>query len=82
MAYDVTVYRVDDVRGNSFAAWETGGKKTMANMSASDWQALRSSMDSPAESVSHAVCGTSFSKTFSLSSPGALFLSIEPSIAK
>jgi xylan 1,4-beta-xylosidase len=82
MAYDVTAYRVDDVRGNSFAAWDSGGRKTMANMSASDWQALRSSMDSPAESVSHAVCGTSFSKNFSLSSPGALLLTIEPSTMK
>jgi len=82
MAYDVTAYRVDDVKGNSFAAWDTAGRKTMANMSASDWQALRSAMDSPAESVSHAVCGTTFSKTFSLSSPGVLFVTIEPSIAK
>jgi hypothetical protein len=39
-------------------------------------------MDSPAEPVSHAVCGSTFSKTFSLSSPGVLFLTIEPSIAK
>ena len=82
MAYDVTAYRVDDMRGNSFATWNSGGRKTMANMSESDWQALRSSMDSPAESISHAVCGTTFSKTFSLSSPGVLFVSIEPAIAK
>jgi xylan 1,4-beta-xylosidase len=82
MAYDVTAYRVDDVRGNSFAAWDKAGRKNMTAMSESDWQALRSSMDSPAESVSHAVCGTTFSKTFSLSSPGVLFVTIEPSIAK
>jgi xylan 1,4-beta-xylosidase len=81
-AYDVTAYRVDDVRGNSFAAWDSAGRKTMDSMSASDWQTLRSSMDSPAESVSHAVCGDTFSKTFSLSSPGVLLLTIEPAIAK
>ncbi|MEI9950259.1 MAG: hypothetical protein WDO74_15100 [Pseudomonadota bacterium] len=82
MAYDVTAYRVDDVRGNSFAAWDSGGRKAMDKMTDADWQALRSSMDSPPEPVSHAVCGTTFSKTFSLSSPGVLLLTIEPSIAK
>jgi len=82
MAYDVTAYRVDDTRGNSFATWDSGGRKAMSSMSESDWQTLRSSMDSPAESISHAVCGTTFSKTFSLSSPGVLFVTIEPSVAK
>ena len=81
-AYDVTTYRVDDARGNSFATWDSGGRKTMANMSASDWQTLRGSMESPAEVVSTAACGDKFSKTFSLSSPGVLFLTIEPSVAK
>ncbi len=81
-AYDVTAYRVDDAHGNSFTTWDTGGRKTMDNMSASDWAALRSAMDSPAEPVGHALCGASFSKTFSLSSPGVLFLTIEPSVAK
>jgi len=28
------------------------------------------------------VCGDSFSKTFSLTSPGVLFVTIEPAIAK
>jgi len=82
MAYDVTAYRVDDVRGNSFATWDKAGRKTMDAMSADDWQALRSSMDSPAEPVAHALCGTTFSKTFSLSSPGVLFLTFEPSLMK
>jgi hypothetical protein len=82
MAYDVTAYHIDDTHGNSFATWEKGGKKSMDSMAASDWQTLRSSMDSPAEPVSHAVCGTTFSKTFSLSSPGVLFVTIEPSLAK
>ena len=81
LAYDVNVYRADDVRGNSFAAWSNGGKKSMANMTDSDWQALKSAMESPAEPVGQAVCGATMSKTFSLSSPGVLFLSIQPSLA-
>jgi xylan 1,4-beta-xylosidase len=80
MAYDVTSYRVDDVRGNAFAAWDGAGRKTMANMSDADWQALRSAMVSPAEPVGQAMCGATFSKTFSLSSPGVLFLTLEPSL--
>ncbi|HET7543676.1 MAG TPA: hypothetical protein VFK05_27575, partial [Polyangiaceae bacterium] len=82
MAYDVTAYRVDDSHGNSFATWDKAGKKDMDALSASDWDALKNSMASPAEPVSHAVCGTTFSKTFSLASPGVLFVTIEPSIAK
>jgi xylan 1,4-beta-xylosidase len=80
-SYDVTLYRVDDVRGNSFAAWNTAGKKTMATMSESEWQSLRTAMESPAEPVGQALCGTTMSKTFSLSSPGVLLLTIEPSRA-
>lgn len=82
MAYDVTAYHIDETHGNSFATWEKAGKKTMDAMMPSDWTTLRAAMDSPAEPVSHAVCGTKFSKTFSLSSPGVLFVTIEPSIAK
>ncbi len=82
LAYDVVASRVDDVRGNSFAVWDKAGKKTMANMSEADWQAVRSAMDSPAEPVGTAMCGAKFSKTFSLSSPGALLLTIQPSLAK
>jgi len=78
-SYDVTAYRVDDVRGNAFATWDTGGKKTMAAMSEAEWQALRAAMDPPAEPVGQALCGASFSKKFSLSSPGVLLLTIEPS---
>jgi beta-xylosidase len=81
-SYDVTAYRVDDVRGNAFAAWTQLGKKSMASMSTSDWQSLESAMASPAEPVGQALCGSTFSKTFSLSSPGALLLTIEPSLAK
>jgi len=52
----------------------------MASMSDTNWQTLRSSMDSPAEPVGQALCGTTFSKTFSLSSPGVMLLTIEPSL--
>lgn len=78
-SYDVNAYRVDDVRGNAFAAWEAGGKKTMAAMSEGEWQALRTAMDPPAEPVGQALCGASLTKKFSLSSPGVLLLTIEPS---
>jgi xylan 1,4-beta-xylosidase len=82
MAYDVTAYRIDDTHGNSFGVWDRAGKKDMTAMSADDWTALRNAMESPAEPVSHAVCGTKFSKTFSLASPGVLYVTIEPAVAK
>jgi xylan 1,4-beta-xylosidase len=82
MAYDVTAYRIDETHGNSFAVWNQAGKKDMDAMSAADWDAMRNAMNSPAESVSHAVCGSTFSKTFSLASPGVLYVTIEPSVAK
>jgi xylan 1,4-beta-xylosidase len=82
MAYDVTAYRVDDAHGNSFATWDSGMKKSMDSMSAGDWQTLRTAMDSPPESVAKAVCGSAFSKTFSLSSPGVFLLTFEPAVAK
>ena len=37
-------------------------------------------MVSPAESVAKAVCGATFSKTFNLSSPGVLLLTLEPAV--
>lgn len=79
-AYDVTLYRVDDVRGNAWAAWDGLGRPTMATMDDAAWQTLRDSMVSPAEPVGQALCGGSFSKSFSLSSPGVLLLTIEPSV--
>lgn len=82
MAYDVTAYHIDETHGNAFGVWDKGGKKNMDAMSADDWTALRNGMESPAEPVSHAVCGTKFSKTFSLSSPGVLYVTIEPAVAK
>jgi xylan 1,4-beta-xylosidase len=77
-SYDVSLYRIDDAHGNAFATWDAGGKKTMANMSETEWQALRTAMESPAEPVGQALCGATLSKKFSLSSPGVLLLSIEP----
>lgn len=79
-SYDVTLYRVDDVRGNAFNAWEKLGKKNMSDLSDADWQAIRGAMVSPAEPVSKALCGESFSKTFTLSSPGVLLLTLEPAV--
>jgi hypothetical protein len=81
-AYDVSTYRVDDVRGNAFAAWNMGGKKDMSAMSEADWTSLKNVMESQAEPVGSAQCGATFSKTFSLSSPGVLLLNIEPATKK
>jgi len=78
-SYDVTAYRVDDMHGNAFDTWSSAGKKAMSAMSDSDWQTLRTAMDPPAEPVGKALCGTSLSKKFSLSSPGVLLVTIEPS---
>lgn len=80
-SYNVTAYRVDDTRGNAFATWDGMGRPTMANMDAAAWQTLRASMESPAEPVGQALCGETFSKTFSLSSPGVLLLTLEPALA-
>jgi len=81
MAYDVTAYRVDETHGNAFALWDAQGRPTMSAMSAENWQALRDGMESPPEPVAAAVCGTTFSQTFSLSSPGVLLLTLEPAVA-
>jgi xylan 1,4-beta-xylosidase len=79
-AYDVTLYRVDDTRGNAWEVWDVAGRPTMANMDDAAWQSLRDSMVSPAEPVGEALCGSTFSKTFSLSSPGAMLLTLEPAV--
>jgi xylan 1,4-beta-xylosidase len=81
-AYDVTLYRVDEERGNAYAVWESMGRPDMPSMSEADWQALRDAMDSPAEPIGEALCGETFSQTFSLSSPGALLLTLTPSLAE
>jgi hypothetical protein len=81
-AYDVTLYRVDDVRGNAWAAWDGLGRPTMSAMDDAAWTTLRDSMVSAPEPVGEALCGDSFSKTFSLSSPGAMLLTLEPAVAE
>ena len=79
-AYDVTVYRVDDTRGNAWAAWDGLGRPAMADMDDAAWQTLRASMESTGEPVGSALCGESFSANFALSSPGVLLLTIEPAL--
>lgn len=79
MAYDVTAYRVDDTRGNAYASWQGMGRPAMPDMTDEQWQTLRDTMDSPPEPLGQAVCGTSFSQKFSLTSPGVLFITMTPS---
>ena len=78
LAYDATAYRVDETHGNAYATWENMGRPSMSAMAAADWQALRDSMDSPAEPLAVARCGATFTGTFSLPSPGVLFVSLTP----
>lgn len=80
LSYDVTSYRIDNVRGNAYAAWQGQGRPSMAEMSEANWQELRNVMESPAEPIGTALCGDSFSQSFSLSSPGVLFVTLSPSI--
>lgn len=83
VAYDVTAYRVDEVRGNAYAIWDDPlrmNRKPMSEMSDEDWQTLRDAMDSPPEPVGEALCGGTFSQTFSLSSPGVLFINFVPAL--
>ncbi len=82
VAYDVAVYHVDEVQGDAWAAWDDLGRPTMANMDEAAWGALQTSMEAPAVPVGEALCGDSFSSTFSLSSPGVLLLTIEPALAE
>lgn len=80
MAYDVTVYRVDETHGNAWGIWDSQGRPTMSSMTDENWTALRAGMESAPESVATAVCGSTFSQSFALSSPGALLLTIEPAL--
>ncbi len=82
VAYDVTEYRVDATHGNAYAAWQGMGRPGMADMSDADWQALRDTMESAPMPIGEALCGASFSKTFSLSSPGVLFVTLTPAVAE
>ena len=79
LAYDVTAYRVDEAHGNAYGTWETQGRPSMANMTEADWTALRDTMDSPAEPLGQALCGATFTQSFSLSSPGVLLVTLTPS---
>jgi len=83
-AYDITEYRVDETHGNAYAVWEGQGRPTMAEMEqeGTQWQALRDNMDSTGTSLGSALCGDTFKKTFSLSSPGVLFLKLTPAVAQ
>ncbi len=76
--YDVTTYRVDETHGNAYAVWEQWGRPTMGAMSAEDWTNLRSVMESAPEPLGAALCGDTFSQTFSLTSPGVLFVTLTP----
>lgn len=82
VAYDVTEYRVDTTHGNAYATWQGMGRPTMSSMTETDWQSLRDTMDSQPMPVGQAVCGETFSKSFSLSSPGVLFLTLAPARAQ
>jgi xylan 1,4-beta-xylosidase len=79
LPYDLTAYRVDDTHGNAYATWEAQGRPTMSEMSDSDWAALRDTMDSPAEPLGEGLCGATFTQSFSLPSPGVLFVTLSPS---
>ena len=78
LPYDVTAYRVDDTHGNAYATWEAQGRPSMSEMSEADWAALRDTMDSPAEPLGQGLCGETFTQSFSLPSPGVLFVTLTP----
>jgi beta-xylosidase len=80
--YDVTAYRVDEAHGNAYAKWEEMNRPTMTNMTEENWQTLRDNMDSPAEAIAQSMCGGTFSQSFSLSSPGVLFIKLTPTPPK
>jgi len=80
LAYDVTVYRVDESHGNAYATWEAQGRPSMSTMTEENWQALRDTMDSPPEALGEALCGETFAANFELSSPGVLFVTLNPAL--
>ncbi len=79
-AYDVAIYQLDNLQGDAWGTWDGLGRPTLANMDDATWAALRTSMTAPALSVGEALCGDTFSSTFSLPSPGVLLLTIEPAL--
>ena len=78
--FDVTAYHVDHTSGNAYTVWQNQGRPDMTTMTDADWQALRDAMDSPAEPLGHALCGSSFTHSFQLSSPGVLFVKLAPAV--
>jgi len=76
--YDVTAYHVDHTAGNAYTVWQDLGRPTMSAMTDANWQALRAAMDSPAEPLGRALCGTTFTQAFQLQSPGVLFVKLAP----
>jgi xylan 1,4-beta-xylosidase len=76
--YDVTAYHIDHTAGNAYTVWQNQGRPDMPSMTDDDWSALRAAMDSPAEPLGKALCGSTFTHSFQLSSPGVLFLKFAP----
>jgi xylan 1,4-beta-xylosidase len=76
--FDVTAWHVDHTAGNAYTVWQNKGRPNMTAMTDADWQDLRNVMDSPAEPLGKAVCGSTFTHTFQLSSPGVLFVKLAP----
>ena len=76
--FDVTAYRVDHVTGNAYTAWQGLGRPSMTAMTDANWQSFRDVMDSPAEPLGRALCGTTFTHAFTLQSPGVLFVKLSP----
>jgi xylan 1,4-beta-xylosidase len=76
--FDVTAYHVDHTAGNAYTVWQNQGRPDMTTMMDSDWQGLRAAMDSPAEPLGRALCGSTFTHSFQLTSPGVLFVKLAP----
>lgn len=80
LPYDVSVYRIDHDNGNAYQVWQAMGRPPMSSMSDANWQSLRDNMDSLPEPMGENLCGTTFQQTFSLPSPGVLFVKLTPSV--
>jgi xylan 1,4-beta-xylosidase len=76
--FDVTAYHVDHKAGNAYTVWTDLGRPDMTTMTDDNWAALRAAMDSPAEPLGRALCGSTFTHSFQLSSPGVLFVKLAP----
>jgi len=76
--FDITAYRTDHTVGNAYTVWQDLGRPAMSAMTDANWQALRDAMDSPPEPLGRALCGTTYTHTFQLTSPGVLFVKLAP----